>query len=474
MLGNVNEWCADGFDATYYASSPAVEPPGPARPTARVRRGSNYFHNGPLYARPAFRRGSDPSWREDLVGFRVALNLSPRNRASLNRPSEPTETAGSTGGLPTIVSDGPARAAAATGRQGTLSPDASGAEAGQPTAASKLGTQRLGDLLLNDQSVLVGEELRLPLGVVELRRDPPRNGAPGSFRLLASFRTRSPVTDGAIGPDEYGPPLAIDFTDDKNPGRDVAYAPNPAKDSNDLSADLYLAYTRDDLFVAVKVRDNVRIDRRDTPNPSQNDAVELFLDGDRLGGDFTPGSREGFQAASTAGGLKYATGIGTPDYAARTSKFDGGYIVEFRIPLAMIDVVDGPDVRPPGRGSTLRFNLAIVDNDEPVNGQQRYGVLWSEDRTRSPFMDGDGAWRVNLHLARPVKYELVAGPKGAAIDPETGVFTWNAPKESRTEKVTIRVRDAEKPEITAEASFTITTTSETTSSGAIHRPAKLP
>ncbi len=184
-----------------------------------------------------------------------------------------------------------------------------------------------------------------------------------------------------------------------------------------------------------------------------------------------PGSREGFQAGSTAGGLKYGTGIGTPDYAVRTSKFDGGYIVEFRIPLATIDVVDGADVSPPGRGSTLRFNLAIVDNDEPVNGQQCYGVLWSEDRTKSPMLEGDGAWPVDLHLARPVKYEIVAGPKGAAIDAETGVFTWDTPKEPRTEKVTIRVRDAEMPEITAEASFTITTTSETTSSGAIHRPA---
>ena len=66
--------------------------------------------------------------------------------------------------------------------------------------------------------------------------------------------------------------------------------------------------------------------------------------------------------------------------------------------------------------------------------------------------------RFDLHLARPVKYELVAGPEGAAVDPETGVLTWNTPKEPRTEKVTVRVRDAEKPELTAEASFTIATT----------------
>ena len=330
--------------------------------------------------------------------------------------------------------------------------------------------------MLNDQSVAAGKKLRLPLGVVELRSDRPRNGAPGSFRLLAPLRTKSPVADGVIGPDEYCPPLAIDFTDDKNPGRDVVSAPNPAKSPKDLSADLYLAYTRDALFVAVTVRDDTLIDRPDAPHPAMNDGVELFLDGDRLGGDLKPGSREGFQAASTAGGRKYATGVGTTDqeYIVKTSTFHGGYIVEFRIPLSTIDVADGPEVTPPGPGSTLRFNLAIVDNDQPVDGQQRYGVLWSEDRTKSPYFEADGAWPVDLHLARPVKYELAAGPSGAAIDPETGVFTWEGPNEPRTEKVTIRARDAEKPEITSEASFTITTTPETTSGGASHNPSSSP
>ncbi len=71
---------------------------------------------------------------------------------------------------------------------------------------------------------------------------------------------------------------------------------------------------------------------------------------------------------------------------------------------------------------------------------------------------GDGSWPVDLHLARPVKYELAAGPKGAAIDPETGVLTWNAPQSVGAENVTIRVRDKEHPEITSEASFIISMT----------------
>jgi hypothetical protein len=151
-------------------------------------------------------------------------------------------------------------------------------------------------------------------------------------------------------------------------------------------------------------------------------------------------------------------GTSDQDSVVTTSTFPGGYIVEFRIPLSTIDVDDGAEVTPPGPGSTVRFNLAIVDNDEPINGQQRYVVLWSEDRTKSPYFEGDGAWLVDLHRARPVQYELVAGPKGAALDAETGVFTGNTPQQPRTEKITVRVRDAEKPEMTAAASFTITTT----------------
>src|SRR5262249_15295470 len=153
-------------------------------------------------------------------------------------------------------------------------------------------------------------------------------------------------------------------------------------------------------------------------------------------------------------------GMGTSerDYVAKTCPFDGGYIVEFRIPLATIDVDDGAEVTPPGPGSTLRFNLGIVDNDEAVDGQRRYGALWSEDRSKSPYFGGESSWPVDLHLARPVKYELAAGPEGAAIDPETGVLTWNTPKEPRTEKVTVRVRDLEKPELMAEASFLVITT----------------
>jgi hypothetical protein len=197
--------------------------------------------------------------------------------------------------------------------------------------------------------------------------------------------------------------------------------------------------------------------------PQDNDGVELFLDGDRLGGDLKDGqgSQEGFQAASTATGRKYAVGVGTEVYDAKTTRFQGGYVVEFRIPLSTIDVEDGAGVTPAGPGSTLRFNLGIVDHDQRGGGQNRYYVLWSEDRTKSPYFQGDGAWPVDLYLSRAVRYALLSGPEGAALVPVTGILTWMTPKAPRTEKITVRARDVAQPGQAAEVSFSITTTTGT-------------
>ncbi len=65
--------------------------------------------------------------------------------------------------------------------------------------------------------------------------DDAPNAVPGLLSLVVPFRSKSPVADGTIGLDEYGPPLALDFTGDANPGR-LLVGSKPVADSRDLSA----------------------------------------------------------------------------------------------------------------------------------------------------------------------------------------------------------------------------------------------
>jgi formylglycine-generating enzyme required for sulfatase activity len=73
MSGNVWEWVNDRYSATYYASSPSTNPPGPGSGLNRVLRAGQWF-GGSNYLRSSGRDLGTPDLTINTGGFRVARN----------------------------------------------------------------------------------------------------------------------------------------------------------------------------------------------------------------------------------------------------------------------------------------------------------------------------------------------------------------------------------------------------------------
>jgi tetratricopeptide (TPR) repeat protein len=281
-------------------------------------------------------------------------------------------------------------------------------------ASQALSPERRGRL---DPFTARGVELNGARAEVMLRgRD--RSGQPGHLLpaspappvIEAPFRAVAPVADGRLGTGEYGAPFEVTFTDDGNPGILWLFdsrLPDKTKTPDDLSFRIFAAHTATSLYVAFEVRDQyVRAEESDGSAPWFNDSIELFLDGDQVANDYVPiavgsqGTREGFHLVADALGHRYtfAGDLTNDDWRAVAGRTEGGYVIEFEIPLSLIDTQDGPGKRPAATGSTLFINACVNDNDTSLSKQSYFGMLWSDHPWVKPNIGGEDFWPVRLRL----------------------------------------------------------------------------
>ena len=72
MLGNVWEWVSDWYLKEYFATSPSVDPQGPATGTTKVYKGGGWTDEVSRVFRLSFRTDETLHYKRNVLGFRCA------------------------------------------------------------------------------------------------------------------------------------------------------------------------------------------------------------------------------------------------------------------------------------------------------------------------------------------------------------------------------------------------------------------
>ena len=198
--------------------------------------------------------------------------------------------------------------------------------------------------------------------------------------LAAQYAKTKPKIDGRIDKGEYGAEM-LKFRIDNS--AQVYGAPQKWEGADDLSADGYINYDDDSVYVAMKVKDNVfrQINSADRMWNGDSLQVLFVFDGTKTGTEYCISIPNGETNAKVYrhmqednnGGLGGETATGLFEYAEAAVKNEGGYTTyEVRFPFDKIrwhydETIDKPE---PGR--TMWFSVCINDDD----GQDR--KLWME------------------------------------------------------------------------------------------------
>jgi len=141
------------------------------------------------------------------------------------------------------------------------------------------------------------------------------------------------------------------------------WANNPTSDDANLSGRFAVAWDGDAIYVAGRINDNAR-QRPDTVNLYQNDAFEVFFDGDNERGNYGIGDWQMIVDTSGAGQLyHYPSAMPAPPLpsnvkvAVANTGVAANWVIEIRVPFANLGTAS------PALGQLLGFDVVLDDAD---------------------------------------------------------------------------------------------------------------